>query len=439
MAKDQCETEFAVRKSRYLGFEPIPNASKIQISSPTLLTARPEVGPSVTTIALIVAAGRGTRMGGERPKQYQELAGRPVLARTLDVFASHPNIDAVRAIIHPDDGALYAGCALGLDLLEPVAGGNTRQDSVRLGLESLSGINPAKVLIHDGARPLVKSVIIGRTITALDTAVGAIAAIPVRDTLKRESGGMIAETVDRFGLWRAQTPQGFRFGEILSAHRAAQGLALTDDAAVAEHAGVPVALIEDTEDNLKITTMDDLARAEQLLSGGGGDIRVGTGFDVHRFGPGTSVRMCGVDIPHSQGLIGHSDADVGLHAITDALLATAGEGDIGTHFPPSDARWAGADSAVFVQFAMEKIKQRGGRVMHVDVTVICETPKIGPHRQTMTARLRELLEISEDRVNVKATTTEGLGFTGRGEGIAAQASATVHLPSGFSESRKTNE
>lgn len=394
---------------------------------------------SLSTIALIVAAGRGARMGRERPKQYRELGGKPVLARTFEVFASHPQIDAVRAVVHPDDDALYAACALGLDLLEPVAGGNTRQESVRLGLESLSDINPAKVLIHDGARPLVKSAIIGRTVAALDAVVGAIAAIPVRDTLKRESEGMIGETVDRYGLWRAQTPQGFRFAEILSAHRAARGLALTDDAAVAEHAGMPVALVEDTEDNLKITTADDLVRAERILSGGGGEIRVGTGFDVHRFGPGGSVRLCGLDIPHGQSLAGHSDADVALHAITDALLAAAGEGDIGTHFPPSDARWAGADSATFVQFAIEKIKQRGGRITHMDLTVICETPKIGPHRQAMTARLRDLLEVSEDRVNVKATTTEGLGFTGRGEGIAAQATATVHLPSALGEIRPTTE
>jgi 2-C-methyl-D-erythritol 4-phosphate cytidylyltransferase/2-C-methyl-D-erythritol 2,4-cyclodiphosphate synthase len=383
----------------------------------------------MTTIALIVAAGRGTRVGGERPKQYQSLAGRAVLAHSMGAFAGHPAVDKVRAVIHPDDVSLYRESAQGLELLEPVSGGAARQDSVRLGLESLTAFNPAKVLIHDGARPLVSAAIIQRTISALDATPGAIAAVPVRDTLKRaeKNAAIISETVSRDDLWRAQTPQGFRFDDILGAHRVAKGLALTDDAAVAEHAGLAVALVEDHEDNLKITTAGDLARAERAITGGG-DMRVGSGFDVHRFGPGDSVRLCGIEIPHSHGLAGHSDADVALHAVTDALLATVAGGDIGVHFPPGDARWAGADSATFVQFALEQIQDNGGLVTHMDLTIICEAPKIGPHRGAMAARLRELLDVDDTRINVKATTTEGLGFTGRGEGIAAQATATVMIP-----------
>ena len=382
----------------------------------------------MTTIALIVAAGRGTRAGGERPKQYQDLAGRTVLARSMAAFAGHPAVDKVRAVIHPDDKSLYRESAQGLELLGPVSGGATRQDSVRLGLASLTEFNPTKVLIHDGARPLVSAEIIERTIAALDATPGAIAAVPVRDTLKREAknAAIISQTVARDNLWRALTPQGFRFADILGAHRGAKGLALTDDAAVAEHAGLVVALVEDHEDNLKITTAGDLARAGRALAGRG-DMRVGSGFDVHRFGPGDGVRLCGIEIPHSHGLAGHSDADVALHAVTDALLATVAGGDIGVHFPPGDARWAGADSATFVQFALEQIQNNGGLLTHLDLTIICEAPKIGPHRGAMAARLGELLDVDGGRINIKATTTEGLGFTGRGEGIAAQATATVML------------
>ena len=380
----------------------------------------------MTTIALIVAAGRGTRMGGHLPKQYLDLAGRPVLGHTMAAFTDHPHVDSVRAVIHPNDMDLYRASAQGLEVMEPVFGGVSRQDSVLLGLESLTEFTPKKVLIHDGARPLVGPEIIERTISALDAAPGAIAAVPVRDTLKREELGSakIEETVDRSRLWRAQTPQGFRFDDILSAHRAAKGLDLTDDAAVAERAGLTVALVEDREDNLKITTSNDLVRATRTMAGGG-HMAVGSGFDMHKFGPGDHIRMCGIDIPHTNGLIGHSDADTGLHAITDALLGTVGGGDIGVHFPPSDIRWAGADSATFVQFALEQIQARSGRISHIDLTIICEAPKIGPHRTAMIARLAELLGFGEGRINVKATTTEGLGVTGRREGIAVQATATV--------------
>ena len=382
--------------------------------------------------ALVVAAGRGSRFGGELPKQYADLGGRPLLRHSLEAFTQNPGIDAVTAVIHPDDRALYDRAAVGLALREPVAGGATRRDSVRRGLESLQSEAPKKVLIHDGARPLVSAAVIARVLAALEMAPGAIAALPVTDTLKRAEGGRIAGTQPRAGLWRAQTPQGFRYADILAAHRNAAGSAagdeLTDDAAAAERAGISVTLVEGGAENIKVTTADDLARAERWLAGGLGETRVGQGFDVHRFGPGDQVRLCGVSIPHEAGLQGHSDADVGLHALTDAILGALGEGDIGSHFPPTDPRWSGADSGLFLGHARDLAAARGGRIVHVDVTLICQAPKVGPHREAMRARVAELLEIAPARVSVKATTTEGLGFTGRREGIAAQAIASLRLP-----------
>jgi 2-C-methyl-D-erythritol 4-phosphate cytidylyltransferase/2-C-methyl-D-erythritol 2,4-cyclodiphosphate synthase len=308
---------------------------------------------------------------------------------------------------------------------------------VRLGLESLEELKPDQVLIHDGARPFVAHDLIDRILAALGEAPGAIAALPLTDTVKREAtgsiGGCIAGTVAREGLWRAQTPQGFRFAEILAAHRAASAeMGLTDDAAVAEQAGLAVRLVDGDPANLKITTPADLDRAARWLAGAeesrGEEIRGGSGFDVHRFCPGGQVRLCGIDIPHDFALAGHSDADVGLHALVDAILGALAAGDIGEHFPPSDPEWRGADSALFAAHARDLVADRGGRIVNVDVTLICERPKIGPHRAAMTARLADLLGIDQDRVSVKATTTERLGFTGRGEGIAAQATATLALP-----------
>ena len=380
------------------------------------------------TVALLVAAGRGSRFSGGPPKQYAPLGGRLVLRHSLERFARHPRIDAVRAVIHPDDRALYDQAALGLDLTEPIGGGATRQESVRRGLESLEQIEPEAVLIHDGARPFVSAGVIDRVLDGLGAAAGAVAALPVTDTLKRGGAGLIQATVERGGLWRAQTPQGFRYAEILAAHRAAAGAELTDDAAVAEQANLSVALVKGAPENIKLTTQDDLARAERWLAGGQDETHVGQGFDVHRFAAGDHVMLCGVRIPHEKGLAGHSDADVGLHALTDAILGALGAGDIGSHFPPSEARWRDADSALFVRRARELVVRRGGRIGHVDVTLICERPKIGPHREAMVARIAELLEIAPGQVSVKATTTEGLGFTGRGEGIAAQAAATLRLP-----------
>jgi len=381
---------------------------------------------SDVTAALIVAAGRGHRLGGAMPKQYLPLAGRAVLRHSLETFARHPAVGAVRVVIHRDDLDLYGAAADGLGLLPPVEGGATRQESVRLGLESLRELNPARVLIHDAARPFADAALIQRMIGALDGSPGAIPALPVADTIKRGSAGMIVETVDRQALWRAQTPQAFRYGEILAAHQAAAGRELTDDAAVAEAAGLTVALVPGAEENFKVTTEADLSRAERILAPAA-DIRCGNGFDVHRFAPGNQVMICGIALSHDHGLEGHSDADVGLHALTDAILGAIGAGDIGQHFPPGDPRWRGADSIRFLAHAAALVAERGGRLLSLDVTIICERPKIGPHRAAMIARIAEILGLDPSRVSVKATTTEGLGFTGRREGIAAQATATVAL------------
>ncbi|MFN4087433.1 MAG: bifunctional 2-C-methyl-D-erythritol 4-phosphate cytidylyltransferase/2-C-methyl-D-erythritol 2,4-cyclodiphosphate synthase [Alphaproteobacteria bacterium] len=378
-------------------------------------------------IALIVAAGRGTRFGGTLPKQYADLAGVAVIRRATLAFLRHPDIARVRCVIHPDDQRAYDTALGDLGLLSPVHGGPTRQESVRLGLESLADESPDLVLIHDGARPLVTAALVSRTIQAAERHGAAIAAVAVSDTLKR-GGPLVTATVDRTGLWRAQTPQAFGYGTIVAAHRAHAGADLPDDAAVAERAGIAVALAEGSDDNMKVTGPDDLDRARRLLDGRATSHRVGQGFDVHRLGPGDGVMLGGVHIAHDGSLIGHSDADVVLHALTDAILGGLGDGDIGSHFPPSEARWRGADSAIFVMHAASLVRERGGTIEHADVTILCERPKIGPHRAAMTARIAALLGLPPARVGVKATTTEGLGFTGRGEGIAAQAVATLRLP-----------
>jgi 2-C-methyl-D-erythritol 4-phosphate cytidylyltransferase/2-C-methyl-D-erythritol 2,4-cyclodiphosphate synthase len=384
------------------------------------------------TVGLVVAAGRGTRYGGDAPKQYAPLLGRPVLRRAVDCLLAHPGIDAVRVVAHAEDRDAYVRATAGLSLLPPVDGGATRQDSVRIGLESLEDDPPDIVAIHDAARPFVPAPVIDRLLNAMQSAPAAIAALPLADTLKRaEAGDLVAATVPRDELWRAQTPQMFRFADILSAHRRAQasGQSFTDDAAVAENAGLPVRLVPGAAELMKITTPEDLARAERWLAGGH-ESRVGQGFDVHRFGPGHHVMLCGLRIEHTRGLVGHSDADVGLHAMTDALLGAIGAGDIGTHFPPSEPEWRDASSAVFLAHAAALLRERGGEIVQIDATLICEAPKIGPHRARMAERVAEIAGISAERVSIKATTTEGLGFTGRGEGIAALATATVTLPRG---------
>ena len=384
--------------------------------------------------AVIVAGGSGVRAGLKqgRPKQYCCIGGKPILRRTLEAFIDHPHVHLVLAVIRAGDEGLYEEAVKGLSsakLLKPVPGGATRQLSVAAGLEALTSFSPDAVLIHDAARPFISAPCIGDTLDALETFDGAIAAAPVTDTLKRGEGGRSAGTVSRNGLWRAQTPQTFHYAKILDAHRAATARTdFTDDASIAEWHGLTVALVENTSENTKITTVEDLAMADLIVTGGArpfADVRSGTGFDVHAFEDGDHVTLCGVQVPHSHKLKGHSDADAGLHALTDALYGTIGAGDIGDHFPPSDPQWRGADSTVFLLHAAKLVGERGGRITNVDVTLICERPKIGPHRDAMRARMAELLDIEHERVSVKATTSEGLGFAGRCEGIAALATATV--------------
>ena len=378
--------------------------------------------------ALVLAAGRGARFGGTLPKQYLPLGGMTVLRHAVSAFAANTRLAGIQVTIRPEDRGEYEAALTGFNLLPPVAGGAERQDSVRLGLEALAPLKPARVLIHDGARPLLDAAMIDRVIDALDRAPAAIPGLPLGDTIKRVADGVITGTLDRTGLWRVQTPQGFHFDAILAAHRAVAGQALTDDAAVAEVAGIAPVIVMGSEANVKVTTADDLVAAERLIAARQADIRVGQGFDVHPFGPGDSLMVCGVRIAHSAGVVGHSDADVGLHALTDAVLGAIGAGDIGMHFPPSDPQWKGASSDRFLAHAVEMVRARGGGIAQLDVTIICERPRIGPHRAAMVERVAAIAGIAADRVSVKATTTEKLGFTGRGEGIAAQAVATVRLP-----------
>lgn len=395
----------------------------------------------VKTAAVIVAAGRGVRAGGgaegDLPKQYRTIGGEAVLTHTLQAFAGHDAVDAVLAVISDADRALYDAASAGLGgKLRPAAiGGATRQDSVRAGLEALAPAAPERVLVHDAARPFVGAGLISRVVRALDDHDAVLPALPVAETLKRADDGRVTSTVDRTGLWLAQTPQGFRFQTICDAHAkaaASAGTGFTDDAAIAEWHGIEVAIVGGDRANTKLTTMEDFEIAERLLAtpGAAGEWRMGHGYDVHVFASGDHVMLCGVAVPHDHTLHGHSDADVGLHALTDALLGAIGEGDIGAHFPPSDPQWRGAESHVFLRDAAARVRARGGRISNVDVTLICELPKIGPHRSAMQQRIAEILEIARDRVSVKATTTEGLGYTGRREGIAAQASACVWLPEG---------
>lgn len=376
----------------------------------------------MTIVALIVAGGRGVRVGEGLPKQYRPLGGEPVLRRTVRAFLRHPGIDIVRCVIHPDDRALYAAAAHGWPLAEPVMGRPTRQGSVRAGLEAFTGAS--RVLIHDAARPMVPYDMISRVLAALDGgADGACPVLPIADTLVRDDG----EPVSRAGIHRVQTPQGFRYNAILAAHRAAPDDAATDDAGLARAAGLHVHHVRGDEMAMKLTETQDFARAEALLAAGMVP-RTGTGFDVHRFGSGEGLMLCGVWVAHSAGVLAHSDGDVGLHALTDALLGAAALGDIGQHFPPSEERWRGAASDQFLAHAAALVRDAGGVIDGADVTIICERPKIGPHRAAMQARMADILGLALGQVSVKATTTEGLGFTGRGEGIAAQAVASIRMP-----------
>ncbi|NBE08610.1 bifunctional 2-C-methyl-D-erythritol 4-phosphate cytidylyltransferase/2-C-methyl-D-erythritol 2,4-cyclodiphosphate synthase [Paragemmobacter ruber] len=373
----------------------------------------------MTTAAVIVAAGRGSRAGGDVPKQWQMLAGRPVLAHTLAAFRGQ--VDRVVVAIHPDDrdrAAALAGDAL------LVEGGATRDASVRAVLEALEGTGVTRVLIHDGARPLVPAAVTQRVLAALERHAGAAPALPVSDALWQGAAGLVAGTRDRAGLWRAQTPQGFRFDAILAAHRAHAGPA-ADDVEVARAAGLDVAIVEGDEANLKLTYPGDFARAEAILKGRGMDVRLGNGYDVHAFTEGDHVWLCGVRVAHGRALLGHSDADVGMHALTDAIYGALAEGDIGRHFPPSDPQWKGAASHIFLRHAAGLMRAQGYALGNCDVTLVCERPKIGPHAGAMRAALAEIMGVEVDRVSVKATTSERLGFTGREEGIAALATACL--------------
>jgi 2-C-methyl-D-erythritol 4-phosphate cytidylyltransferase/2-C-methyl-D-erythritol 2,4-cyclodiphosphate synthase len=380
----------------------------------------------MSVIALLMAAGRGSRFGADRPKQFLPLLGRPVLRHAAEALLAGGHVDAILPVVGPGESAAVEALLAGLPHLPAVEGGATRQDSVRAGLEALAAAPPEVVLVHDAARPILPPETIPALLAALAEHPGAIPAQPVSDTLKAGEGGTILRTVPRAGLFRAQTPQAFRFATLLAAHRAATA-EVTDDAALLEQAGLSVALLPGSESNLKVTYPEDLPRAEaallpRLIPA------MGTGFDVHRLVEGRPLILCGVTIPHPLGLDGHSDADVGLHALCDAIYGALAEGDIGRHFPPSQMQWKDADSARFLRHAAERVAARGGIVTHVDVTLICEQPKITPHADAMRNRLAELLGIPVGRVSVKATTTEKLGFTGRGEGIAAQAAATLLVP-----------
>ena len=378
------------------------------------------------TAGLIVAAGRGERLGGAAPKQYLPLGHLSVLRRAVAALLAHPAVDLFQVVIRPDDRGLYDHAMAGLAdprLLPPVAGGASRAASVLAGLEALAASTPDRVLIHDAARPFLRLDVISAVLAALEWAPAALPALPVVDALWCAAGGLALSPAPRGGLWRAQTPQGFRFPDILAAHQGNRCEAL-DDAAVARAAGLEVRIVPGDEDNFKITTAADLARARDRI-GEAMDIRTGNGFDVHAFGPGDRVTLCGVAIPFERGLIGHSDADVGMHALTDAIFGALAEGDIGQWFPPSDPAWRGAASEIFLRKAVSRAADRGFAVTHLDCTLVCEAPKIGPLAAAMRDRLAAIAGIDADRVSVKATTSERLGFTGRGEGIAALATATL--------------
>jgi 2-C-methyl-D-erythritol 4-phosphate cytidylyltransferase / 2-C-methyl-D-erythritol 2,4-cyclodiphosphate synthase len=390
------------------------------------------MGSSVA--AVVVAAGRGLRAGGAVPKQYRSLSAGSPIRRALSAFIEHEGIAAVQAVIHPDDTERFAQACCGLDILPPVTGGATRQASVLAGLEAVSDRAPQIVLVHDAARPFASKALISRAIAAARQTGAAIPALVLTDTVKAvDAAGVVVETLDRNRLRTVQTPQAFAFEALLAAHRraAAEGLdSFSDDAALAEWAGLRVTAFDGESSNVKLTTADDFARAELTELGALGDVRTASGYDVHAFGPGDHVMVGGVRIAHECGLVGHSDADVVLHALTDAILGALAEGDIGVHFPPGEPQWRGASSHRFLAFALERTRARGGRVAHLDITVVCEVPKIGPHRDTIRARIAEIAGLPLGRIGLKATTSERLGFTGRREGMAALATATVRLPWG---------
>jgi 2-C-methyl-D-erythritol 4-phosphate cytidylyltransferase/2-C-methyl-D-erythritol 2,4-cyclodiphosphate synthase len=385
---------------------------------------------------VIVAAGRGSRAGSaEGPKQYRYLGGKSVLARTLLAFDRHPGIDGIVVVTHQDDEALFdASIPVISKLLCRVPGGVTRQQSVAAGLQALLDFNPDTVLIHDAARPFVDEVTISRVLGALASHDAVLPALAVTDTLRRvDDRSLVAGTVSREGIFAAQTPQGFRFKKIHQAHLAAvlaDQNAFTDDSSLAEWAQLDVAVVEGAARNTKLTTREDMKQAREIFNMTVPDIRVGHGYDTHEFAVGNTIWLCGVALPHSHSLSGHSDADVGLHALTDALLATIADGDIGSHFPPDDPTWRGARSDQFLRHAVSRVEGSGGRITHMDVTLICEAPKVGPHRDAMRSAISSICNTDVARISVKATTNERMGFIGRNEGMVALATATVVMEPG---------
>ncbi len=382
--------------------------------------------------AVVVAAGRGLRAGGDLPKQYRPILGEPVIRPSLATLALHRGISVVQPVIHPDDAAMFQQASKGLELLPAVHGGASRQASVRAGLEALERHRPDLVLVHDAARPFASEALVTRAIEAAGASGAAVPVVAVADTVKTvDAAGCVTGTIDRAKLRLVQTPQAFGFAMLLAAHRRAHAAGrddFSDDAQLAEWTGVKVTTFEGEAGNVKLTTSDDFVRAEGARLAALSDVRTGFGFDVHAFGDGDHVMLGGVRISHGRGLAGHSDADVVLHALVDAILGALAEGDIGVHFPPTDPRWRGVSSDRFFAFAVERLRARGGRIAHLDVTVVCEAPRIGPHRDAMRARIAEIAGVAIGRVGVKATTSEKMGFTGRGEGMAAFANATVRLP-----------
>jgi 2-C-methyl-D-erythritol 4-phosphate cytidylyltransferase/2-C-methyl-D-erythritol 2,4-cyclodiphosphate synthase len=383
--------------------------------------------------AVVVAAGRGTRSGLDYPKQYKLMGGRPMVHASLRAFAEHPSVDRVVPVIHPDDTARFAAAADGLRLAPPVRGAATRQGSVRAGLEALAAHAPAVVLVHDAARPFTSQALIERAIAAARASGAAIPALPVTDTVKLvDREGRVEATLDRSALRTVQTPQAFNYAALMDAHKRALAAGredFSDDAALIEWAGLRVTVFDGEQGNIKMTTPEDFARIAREAQMGLSDVRTGIGYDIHAFDHGGDhVWLGGVKIANARKLQGHSDADVALHALTDAILGALADGDIGVHFPPSDEKWRGASSDRFLAFAVERVKSRGGAVAHLDIAIVCEEPKVNPHRDAMRARIAAIAGVPIDRVAIKATTSEKMGFTGRAEGLVAMATATVRLP-----------
>lgn len=382
--------------------------------------------------AVVVAAGRGTRAGSDIPKQFRRVGGQTLLSHSLALLVEHPEVALVQPVIGVEDGDLYKSAVGEMRTLVPVPGGATRQASVRAGLEALVEHRPRLVVVHDAARPFATAALVSRAIEAVEESGAAVPGLAVTDTVKAlGADGFVGETLDRNRLRLIQTPQAFAFEPLLDAHRRAAAAGhhdFTDDAALAEWAGIKVKVFAGDPGNVKITDAQDFSRIEAMEFAKLGDVRTGGGFDVHAFGPGEHVTLGGIRIPHNHALIGHSDADVVLHALTDAILGALADGDIGSHFPPSDPQWRNASSDRFLAFAVERVRARGGQIAHLDATVICEAPRVGPHRDRMRASIAAITGLPVERVAVKATTSEKLGFTGRGEGIAASATATIRLP-----------